>query len=756
MQKPVRLIFLMFIQVFALAQSPPPVGQWREHLPWNNAIAVSVAGNEVFCATPYAAFIYDMDDNSFTRRSKVNGLSDIGVAAMCQDPASGVAVIAYNNSNVDIWKSDRIVNVPDIRISSSGGDKSIKKITIRSGIAYLSTGLGIILIDLGKYQVKDTWRIGDGGAEIGVNGVAFSSNTVYAATAEGLKSCSLALDPADYRNWQKPILPAGRADQVVSSGSRIYVQMADQVYLSSGAAFNSYYRGAGLRGIDTSGQGLLVSESVTGTGRVVQTDQAGNIIKTFRPAGLSRPEQAVLSGQECWIADRDNGLFRAGSSSGEKVFPNSPINIATGEMKFIGGALWAAAGTVTDAWNYTFNPNGVYRFAGQYWDGYNKYVYPKIHSMMDFITVAGQPSTGSVFCGSFGGGLLEIKKDNSLQIYKQNSPLAPAMGDPGSYRVSGLAVDNESNLWISNYGAPQDLQVKKADGSWKSFTIPFFHTENALSGITIDDIGQKWIVSPKENGLFVFNSGANIDNTGDDRWRYFRQGRGNGNLPSNNVFCTVKDKNGFIWVGTDQGVAVINCIQDAVNSNCEAILPIIQEDNFAGFLFRDEEVLALAVDGANRKWVGTRNGLWLVAAEGDKIIYRFTRSNSPLLADEINSLTIDPVNGELFIATSSGICSFRSTATEGEPGGSNLLVFPNPVPPGFGGTIAIRGLPVNSVVKITELDGRLVYQGRSLGGQFNWNGRDYKGNKASSGVYLVLVADEQNREKLATKIFFTR
>jgi hypothetical protein len=127
-----------------------------------------------------------------------------------------------------------------------------------------------------------------------------------------------------------------------------------------------------------------------------------------------------------------------------------------------------------------------------------------------------------------------------------------------------------------------------------------------------------------------------------------------------------------------------------------------------------------------------------------------------LLADEINSLTIDPINGELFIATSSGICSFRSTATEGETGGSNVLVFPNPVPPGYGGTIAVRGLPVNSLVKITELDGRLVYQARSLGGQFVWNGRDYKGNKASSGVYLVLVADEQNREKLATKIFFTR
>jgi hypothetical protein len=756
MRRWIWLICFLFCSLWMFAQGTPPVGQWREHLPWNNAIAVSVSGDKVICGTPYAAFIYDTRDNSFTRRSKVNGLSDIGVAAMCHDPVSGVTVIAYHNSNVDVWKNDRIVNIPDIRISSAFGDKRINRITIRNGMAYLSTGLGIILIDLEKYLVKDTWRIGSDGAEIEVNGVGFTGDVVYAATAEGLKKAFLASDPADHRNWQKPLLPSGKADQVVCSGNRVFVQMGDDIYLSSGSDFILHHRDTGIRGIDTAAQGLLVSTSVTGSGKVVQTDVTGVVIRTFQPAALSAPEQAVLSGSDCWIADSDNGLFLAGTSTDERIFPNSPINIATGQMTFIGNELWAAAGSVTDAWNYTFNPNGVYRFSDQYWDGYNRYVYPKIDSMLDFITVTGQPVTGSVFCGSYGGGLLEIRKDNSLEIYKQNSPLGPAIGDPGSYRVSGLATDQESNVWVSNYGATQNLHVKKTDGSWKSFTIPFLHVENAVGAITIDDIGQKWIVSPKENGLFVFNSGLSIDNTGDDRWKYYRQGRGNGNLPSNNVFCAVKDKNGFIWVGTAQGIAVINCIQDAVNSNCEALLPIVQEDNFAGFLFKDEEVLAMTVDGANRKWVGTRNGLWLIAAEGDKIIYRFTKSNSPLLGDEINSLTIDPVTGELFIATSSGICSFRSTATEAGAGTSNVLVYPNPVPPGFSGTIAVRGLPVNSTVKITELDGRLVYQARSLGGQFVWNGRDYKGNKASSGVYLVLVADEQNREKLATRIFLTR
>jgi hypothetical protein len=202
---------------------------------------------------------------------------------------------------------------------------------------------------------------------------------------------------------------------------------------------------------------------------------------------------------------------------------------------------------------------------------------------------------------------------------------------------------------------------------------------------------------------------------------------------------------------------VVQCLQELFTSNaCEAVLPVVQQGNYAGFLFRDEQVRAIAVDGANRKWVGTLNGLWLVSPDGQQVISRFTETNSPLLSNIINRIAVDPASGEVFVSTFNGICSFRGTATEGSTTKDSVLVFPNPVPPGFSGTIAIRGLPQDAWVKITELDGRLVYQARALGGQAVWDGRNYKGERASSGVYLVLVADETNREKLVTKIFFIR
>ena len=170
----------------------------------------------------------------------------------------------------------------------------------------------------------------------------------------------------------------------------------------------------------------------------------------------------------------------------------------------------------------------------------------------------------------------------------------------------------------------------------------------------------------------------------------------------------------------------------------------------------NEEILCMAVDGANQKWVGTKKGLWLISEEGDKVLYQFTKDNSPLLANEINSLAIDPLTGEVFVATASGICSFRGTATSGTETHTNVLVYPNPVPSGYTGIIGIRGLADNSIVKITEQDGRLVYQTRALGGQATWNGKDYKSNRVSSGVYLVMIADEQNRERTVTKIFFLK
>ena len=293
------------------------------------------------------------------------------------------------------------------------------------------------------------------------------------------------------------------------------------------------------------------------------------------------------------------------------------------------------------------------------------------------------------------------------------------------------------------------------NNEWAGFTPPVTLLENAVAQIVSDDENnQLWIQSPKGNGLLVYHYGNNILSAADDRWKLFKQGAGIGNLPSNNVLSLAKDRDNTIWIGTDDGIGIIQCTDNPF-SNCDAILPVIQQDQFAGFLFKGQQIQSIAVDGANRKWIGTQNGAWLISADGKNIIHHFTISNSPLLSNDVKKIGIDPQTGEVYFATFNGLCSYRATATSATQQFENVLVFPNPVPPQYNGQIAIRGLTENAIIKITELNGRLVHQTRSLGGQAVWNGLDYNGRKIASGIYLVLVRDDKGRENIATKIIIT-
>lgn len=765
-----RLSSLLFLLVpLAVWSQIPPIGEWRLHLDYSNGHAVTQDDKFVYCATPYSFFSVDKNENSITRYDKVSGMSHIGISQLKYDDASGKLLIAYNNSNLDVKYKTEFYNIPDIKRKNIVGDKSIYNIFFQSGKAYLSTGLGVIVVDLDKYEIKETWLIGDNGNNVKVNGFTADNNFFYAATEQGLKMAAKnAVNLTDYRNWTlisgNNNLSTGPCKDVVNINGKIVVNKNDSLFVNNNGNWSYFYfDGFTFSNLMVSNNKLIITELKNGydEARILSINDQGIVEKIIaKNDGLSRPLQAVADGNDFWIADYDKVLIHYDPSSTTNIIPNSPYGPLDGQMISTGGSLWVCGGSVNDAWNYLYNFTGFFQFKEDVWTPYNYSVRPQLQwmdSVYDIITIAIDPRDATIYAGSYGRGLVELHKDNTFKIYKQNSAIGQTIGDPLAYRISGLQLDADNNLWISNYGAAQNFVVKKADGTFKTFATPFLIPENAVADIVIDDANQKWIVSPKGNGLICFNHGESIDNTSDDHWRRYLLGQGNGNLPSNQVNCIAKDKDGFIWVGTDKGVAVIQCVQDVFTGNgCEALIPVVQQDRFAGYLFGNENVKTIAVDGANRKWVGTSNGVWLISADGEKVIYRFTEENSPLLSNDIKHIAIDPKTGEVFISTFRGLCSFRSTATEGGETNQDVLVFPNPVPPNYTGNIAIRGLVNNAIVKITELDGRLIYQTRALGGQAIWNGKDYKGRKISTGVYLVLVADDNNQEKTVAKIVFIR
>ena len=694
--------------------------------------------------------------------SRVNGLHETGVSAIEYDAVNNKLFIGYRNSNIDIIYRNDIFNVPDIKIDNIIGDKTIYNVFSQGKYFYLSTGLGVIVIDADKYEVKDSWFIGNNGGQVKVGGFTADNSFYYAATNEGLKKTLInTIDPANYLNWQNLSgtngLTNGACNDVVTVSGKIVVSKNDSVFVQTGNSWNLFFTESSwrIKSINSSSDKLIICQVNNTSSKVIALNADGSVARSIQQAGLIvLPMKAISEGNNYWVADSIGGLTKFTPSGFQQYNLNSPQSIATGEMVFVSNTFYTAAGAVNENWQKQNNTNGLYKFSDGQWTNFNSKLFAQLDSLRDIISVAVDPGDESVWAGSYGGGLLHIKTGNSFEIFKQNSPIGQATFDPGSYRVSGLAFDMERNLWIANYGAAQNIVVRKNDNTWKTFAPPFGLTENAVAQIVIDDEGQKWIVSPK-NGLIVFNDNTTINNTADDKWKLYRGGAGIGNLPTNNVLSIAKDKNGFIWVGTDDGIGVVQCPQNVFSSQgCDAILPVVTQGGFNQYLFKGEEVRSIAVDGADRKWVATKNGAWLISAEGDKVIYRFTETNSPLLSNDVKRIAIDGRTGEVFFATANGICSFRSTATEGTETNSNVLVYPNPVPPGYSGSIAIRGLVNNAIVKIIEPDGRLVCQTRALGGQAIWDGNDYKGRRISSGVYLVLVSDESRKENLATKIVF--
>jgi ligand-binding sensor domain-containing protein len=672
-------------------------------------------------------------------------------------------VVAYNNSNLDIVQPGKVINLAEIKRKNIIGDKTIYDIQIVGNVAYLATGFGIVVYDINRNEIVDTWLIGNTGQQLQVSSTVRHDNFMYAVTAEGVKRASVSADLRDFRNWQNINgsngLPASGVLKVLRFGTSVLAMTREKIFRQTTGTWSQLYSTtAAINNASVSTNKLMITEQLTtSTGRLVVLQQDGSTEVVIENPHIQRAEDAAFIDNRYWIADRFSGLLRVNGNSVERIIPNSPFERASGEMRFHKNRLYVAAGEVNNAWNYTYNRFGLYKFENNSWSFINQYNFPQLDTAYDVITVAGDPRNDDVYYGSYSGGLVRYSNNsNSISIFKQNSPIGPAIGDPTSYRVSGLAFDRSNNLWISNYGAVNNIILRKADNTWKAFTTPFTISENAVSQISIDEANNKWIIAPKGNGLISFNHGSDIDNTADDKWRLFRAGSGNGSLPDNEIFCSVVDKNGLLWIGTAKGAAIVPCTDDPFNTNCRAVQPVVQQGNFAGPLFGTQEVRTIAVDGANRKWIGTKTGLWLVSADGDKVLDHFNEDNSPLLSNEILRIAIDPQSGEVFVSTTKGICSYRGAATEPTSSKNHVLVFPNPVPANFTGTIAIKGLPENSSVKITELNGRLVFETTSLGGQAVWNGRDYRGRKISSSAYLVFIRSTDGKEKLATKIFVAR
>ncbi len=754
MRKLFSLAFLLSALITTKGQTP--VGTWSDHLRYNSFINVAAGSEEIFASTGSSLIVFNKESAQLRKLSRINGLTETGISTIAWSEEYKSLVIAYSSTNIDLIRDYTIYNIPDISRKYIAGRKEINRIRIHGKYAYLACSFGIVVLDILNKEIYDTWKPGTDSENVAVWDIAFGNGSVYAATDKGVFFANPATPGLSYfGNWQKINSlpePKKKYSGVFYAGNNLYANYSgltgDSVFVTGSAtSLFSYIPGIFNRSFDPGPDGFIVSG-----GMVRYFDENGNLIRSISDYGFGEPDsyQAAADNNDLYIADMSHGLVRAGDMTDftALVLPG-PVSDNAINISSANGRTIICAGGVDASWNNLWNPMQLSVFENSKW------VLFSTDTLADAMRSVVDPSDKNhYFVSTWGNGLLEFRNDILVNKFTEdNSPLQTIIPGKPFVRICGMAIDNDRNLWITQTEVPGSIKILKPDGDW--IVNPLTIDAPTIGDILITRSDKKWIVLPRGEGLFVFDDNGTPEYFEDDEYKKVIVTTYENEVVSY-VYCIAEDLDGNIWVGTDQGPVIYYTPDRIFDSDIKASrikIPRNDGSGLADYMLGTETITSIAIDGANRKWLGTQSsGSYLLSSDGSTQLSNFNESNSPLFSNSVLSVAVDDKSGDVWFATTRGVISYRGEAVKSFDRFTNVYAFPNPVREDFNGNVTITGLMRDTRIRITDISGNLVYSTISDGGQASWDLTTYNGRRVATGVYLAFCASSDGSNSCVIKI----
>ena len=760
MNNTISKITLLFCGLFLVWNMQAQVGAWKTYMAYHQATIVVETPHLVFGVYDGSLLSYNPEDGEIRTYSRQQGLNDTDITQMAYHPEAKALILIYRNANIDIFLGENdVYNLSFVKDYPYIQDKTINNLEITGDYAYISTAFGIVVVDVKRKVVKETYRFG-----FYVYSVCQNDNYLYAATSEGVKRGLLSTNLIALENWESYGLNAESfksIHKIFFFKDRFVFRFEwNQVhYLDSEGEMHSFGY-TNVRNMKILNDQLVL---ITSRDLYFYSD-----FSTYTRVSRSAYSiDCINSKNQYWLASGEDGL------TGFTKLPNtSEYNITASEIKVNSPKrnLNAYMTFEADKLLITGGGRGADRFNvegtlmvyedGKWYNFNDKEIAEKTGlPCLDFMSVAVDPlDPNHYYVGSWGEGLYEFQNNEFVKLYSSNnSSLQTAIeGNNRFIRVDGLVFDKDNNLYMINGNVTNGLSIFLNQKEWKNFHYRPLATY-VPNKILISSNNQKWInILRGEAGIMVLDEKGTIGDASDDQYAFsgnFVDQQGN-DVKASAYLSMAEDHNGLIWVGTDNGPVYFTSAGQVDQGICYRMISADQYDE--GYRpLEGIRITAIAVDGGNRKWMGSAgSGIFVVdQSKGSEIeITNYTAENSFLLSNTINSIAIDGKTGEVFIGTDRGLCSYRSEAIDPNPNYSDVYVYPNPVRPANHSQVVITGLMQNSTVKITDMAGNLIKEGVSMGGQFLWNCADRTGAIVKAGIYLVFATTPDGNQGVVTKI----